>query len=804
MAAARGDGRVAAAVALARGLGIEAELDVPELVLRSLEDGQLDEANDIVGADGPAAAAVLRKMLDHSRCLPYALSFLPALRHVPPPDGAALARLGGEALALDGGGSGGGGGGDGAAAAATREAVRAEVEAALRSVWADARVHLFGSALLGVADGASDVDLAAVVPSLAHAHARDAAGRAALEPLLAQAAAALRGCGGGLRAVQVAAAARVPIVRAERPLPGAGSVKVDLCINNSDGLANSYVLAALCRRGGPPFVAALAAARRWARARRLSGQHCTPNTFGWSVLAAHAAQQVGVLPSVDASAAFADLAAASAPPEAWAALADASLGAVSVDGVASLLSPLAHAGVHSPAGGAAPPPRRRRRRRVRPTWRSAPAGCSTRSSATLRSTTRTGGASSALRALTLSKEEKGWTRRFDGALMIEDPLERDRDLGKLTSRAAVHAVRFDAATALLALSSPSPAALGALCTPFDWRLRERRRAAGAAAREHARRLAADAAAGALVAAPVAVRSAAAVAEMLAALRADGAVRAALLAQNVAGYAVGAAAEHGRRRVPSGAHRARRPGAAAGARAAARGRRAQGDPRLPRRLRRPRAGRRPPQPRLRCASDVRNAARARQRRRRREGRRPRPGAAGAERVARLARASLLGGRGAVGRRRRRGRRARRAAGRARGARRAAAAAPREALLEIELLAAIATQRAAARSRAPPAPPPPPRPRARAPAAAPAAAGAAARARRAARLAGRLRRLVVAALAPVLARRRPPDVSMPSATPPPPPPPRDAAATAAAAEQQQQAAAAAALRGARRFRRVRRHA
>ena len=138
VAAARGDGRVAAAVALARGLGIEAELDVPELVLRSLEDGQLDEANDIVGADGPAAAAVLRKMLDHSRCLPYALSFLPALRHVPPPDGAALARLGGEALALVGGGGGDGGGGDGGAAAATREAVRAEVEAALRSVWAAA------------------------------------------------------------------------------------------------------------------------------------------------------------------------------------------------------------------------------------------------------------------------------------------------------------------------------------------------------------------------------------------------------------------------------------------------------------------------------------------------------------------------------------------------------------------------------------------------------------------------------------------------------------------------------------------
>ena len=74
-----------------------------------------------------------------------------------------------------------------------------------------------------------------------------------------------------------------------------------------------------------------------------------------------------------------------------------------------------------------------------------------------------------------------------------------------------------------------------------------------------------------------------------------------------------------------------------------------------------------------------------------------------------------------------------------------------LLEIELLAAIATQRAAARSRAAAraaaaaaAPPPPRRRRAR-------RRGSAAL-RRAARLAGRLRRLVVAALAPVLARRR----------------------------------------------------
>ena len=284
------------------------------------------------------------------------------------------------------------------------------------------------------------------------------------------------------------------------------------------------MLAALCRRGGPPFVAALAAARRWARARRLSGQHCTPNTFGWSVLAAHAAQQVGVLPSVDASsAAFADLAAASAPPEAWAALADASLGAVSVDGVTSLLSPLAHAGVHSPAGAgaaaAAPSPPA-----------AAEADVAQRTGWLLYQIFRYFALEHSyrrrvvsLRSLALSKEAKGWTRRFDGALMIEDPLERDRDLGKLTSRAAVHAVRFDAATALLALASPSPASLGALCTPFDWRLREHAGIAGPRRLEHARRLAADAAAGALVAAPVAVRSAAAVAEMLAALRADGAV-----------------------------------------------------------------------------------------------------------------------------------------------------------------------------------------------------------------------------------------------------------------------------------------
>ena len=44
----------------------------------------------------------------------------------------------------------------------------------------------------------------------------------------------------------------------------------------------------------------------------------------------------------------------------------------------------------------------------------------------------------------LSKDAKGWTRRDEQALMIEDPVETGRDLGKHMIRPASHALRLDA------------------------------------------------------------------------------------------------------------------------------------------------------------------------------------------------------------------------------------------------------------------------------------------------------------------------------------------------------------------------
>ena len=64
---------------------------------------------------------------------------------------------------------------------------RAAVETALRGAWPDARVLVFGSARLGTAHAASDVDLCAVLPSVAaHAHPRSKPGREALAEAFAE------------------------------------------------------------------------------------------------------------------------------------------------------------------------------------------------------------------------------------------------------------------------------------------------------------------------------------------------------------------------------------------------------------------------------------------------------------------------------------------------------------------------------------------------------------------------------------------------------------------------------------------
>ena len=66
--------------------------------------------------------------------------------------------------------------------------------------------------------------------------------------------------------------------------------------------------------------------------------------------------------------------------------------------------------------------------------------------------------------------DEAWPRRRDEqALMLEDPIETQRDLGRLVGKHALQAIRLEAAWAAIRLSGG--ASLEQLCEPFDWRLR---------------------------------------------------------------------------------------------------------------------------------------------------------------------------------------------------------------------------------------------------------------------------------------------------------------------------------------------
>ena len=88
-----------------------------------------------------------------------------------------------------------------------------------------------------------------------------------------------------------------------------------------------------------------------------------------------------------------------------------------------------------------------------------------------------------LRDVEMSKVGKGWKRRNEGALMVEDPVEISRDLGRVVSCAALHAMRIAAARAALAIfdggggggeasRAEGGGPLAALLRRCDWRLEE--------------------------------------------------------------------------------------------------------------------------------------------------------------------------------------------------------------------------------------------------------------------------------------------------------------------------------------------
>ena len=86
-----------------------------------------------------------------------------------------------------------------------------------------------------------------------------------------------------------------------------------------------------------------------------------------------------------------------------------------------------------------------------------------------------------LRDVEMSKAGKGWKRRNEGAIMVEDPVETSRDLGRVVSCAALHALRIAAARAALAIfdggggeasADEGGGPLAALLRRSDWRLEE--------------------------------------------------------------------------------------------------------------------------------------------------------------------------------------------------------------------------------------------------------------------------------------------------------------------------------------------
>lgn len=517
-------GHVAAAAALARGLGLSDGVDLVEAILQCYESGRVHEAAEAVGGDRALEMRTLHAMLRQSRALAYALQYAPTLRHLPTPDVASLAKIGADARALAASlavapapasssqGIGATGGRFGAAALA--EAVRAHIEGALRAspTFADAHVHTFGSAALGLAANASDVDLCALLPSRRQAHCRDAPGRAKLAPVLTAAVEALRTCG-AVSGVQLISEGRTPLVRFEYDADhgsdasnvtdgggGGGCTSVELCFNNTDGLANTFVMRELLgvRVGGVDggLHALAAVARLWSKRRGLAGTHNTLNSYSWTLMAAYSVQQhTEAMPVVAASSgAFAALlespsAADSTSAQAWQRMARASL-APNSGGLDASLQAARMVDVESPTPPSLPLPT------TSPTgpWPhpTPPQSVPTESAAdaqvgllvwhffllwatdfpyrrrvaSLRSPHE------------LTKSSKGWTRRDEQALMLEDPIEASRDLGRLVGRPPMHAMRLDACLALCTLSKGG-SLIDDVCAPSDWRVREHARLFGA-------------------------------------------------------------------------------------------------------------------------------------------------------------------------------------------------------------------------------------------------------------------------------------------------------------------------------------
>ena len=577
------EGRLAAAVALARGLGVLERFDFAEHALIAYETGATQEAADALGSEPQLQLRTLHAMLATSRCLQFAVQYLPALRQLPVPDMPTLERVGEEALAAAAAAAaasttsaqGSASASSTASACSTAPAAsiglaaeaRGRLEAALRARWPDCSVHLFGSRAVGLASAGSDVDACVLLPSMPLAHCRDAAGRALVRPLLPLAAECVRACA-EVSGLHLVLTGRTPLLRFEFDGSGGRCASVELCVNNTDGLANSAVMRELLGADtagtSQPLPALAAAVRRWAQQRLLCSLPSTLNSYAWTLLAASTLQQLGDLPVVAGSSA--EFAAQLSPPvlaeadvamddgsghagaagaregadasidhasdradmytereRAWRAMAAASLAPngdaprgmadTLLDGIraASLAgaspsassSPLAPSTLPQPSLAAPrpsaplpiPPSQPPASTLAAPTSTLA-APASTLAAPASASAQRAGAIGlwvyhffllwgydfayrrrvvSLRQPHTLTKLDKSsadaaWPRRRDEqALMLEDPIETQRDLGRLVGKPALQAIRLEAAWAAIRLSGG--ASLEQLCEPFDWRLR---------------------------------------------------------------------------------------------------------------------------------------------------------------------------------------------------------------------------------------------------------------------------------------------------------------------------------------------
>ena len=294
------DGHVAYAAALARGLGLTDQFDLTEPILQCYESGRLQEAADALSGDSTIELRTFSKMLKESRATAFALQHAPVLRQLQTPEPQTLAALGAQARALAASHPSSGG------AASLAETVRRRLEGALRSSsFQDARLHIFGSVALNLSSHSSDIDICALLPSHPEAHCRDVSGRSKLATVLNAAADAIRTCQ-GVSGLQVVPEGRTPLLRFEFDDDSGGSsscASVELCFNNTDGLANTYVMKELMQDGGPssPLHALASVVRHWARRRGLCGQHNTLNSYSWTLLAAYSVQLAsGSMPIVNA------------------------------------------------------------------------------------------------------------------------------------------------------------------------------------------------------------------------------------------------------------------------------------------------------------------------------------------------------------------------------------------------------------------------------------------------------------------------------------------------------------------------